>query len=104
MRAHIAAVVGTHVHQECAASVEEFGDLAFVDARPNWHAELPSRSVVIRVDRMRSREMLLLSRIVVVVVAGNHQPAFVRTILDLNPDAWPGGVPRPGGILRARGN
>ena len=42
--------------------------------------------------------------VVVVVIAWDHEPAFVRAVLDLNSDAWAGRIPGPRRILGGRGN
>jgi hypothetical protein len=96
-------MVGTHVHLEPARLAGEFDDLALVDLGLDRATQLPRRSVIIGIDRVRTIFVRALAHlavgIVVTVHRGNDEPAGVRAVLDLNADPGAGRIPSPGRIL-----
>src|SRR3546814_394522 len=102
------AKIGTHIHQQCSVSVSKFHHLTLIHFWPDRLAQFPGLSVIITVNSMSAifvgATADLSIGIIITMVAGYHQPAFIQTMLDLNANARAGGIPAPFLLFRIGGN
>src|SRR3546814_9829495 len=81
------AKIGTHIHQQCSVSVSKFHHLTLIHFWPDRLAQFPGLSVIITVNSMSAifvgATADLSIGIIITMVAGYHQPAFIQTMFDL---------------------
>src|SRR5688572_17571911 len=100
MSAAAASKVGSHIHEQRAAAVEELDHLALIHFRSDRGAFRPGAAVIVGVDGMRAAaEWRAFTAVHIAVITGHDKSAGMRAFLNLDADAWTGRVPAPCRIL-----